>query len=67
MKDTDKAPPFDHPRNITVGKARVIYAMPVTEDFAIKHPEGWVLPGGRRTQDYLEAYSMAVRMDKEMA
>lgn len=67
MNDFDKAPPFTHEKNITVGKARVIYAEAVVGMFEQIHPAGWVLPGGRRTQDYLEAYSAAVRMDKEMA
>lgn len=29
-------------------------------------PEGWVLPGGRRTIDPLEAQKMAAKIDKAM-
>lgn len=50
---------FDDKRNITVGCGRVIYAQ-------VAHPverervgEGWVLPGGRRTQDREEAKAAA--------
>lgn len=61
--DTEKSPPFDHPRNITVGKARVIYALAVMGFSKPIHPEGWVLPGGRRTTDFAEAHAAAARME----
>lgn len=60
--DEQKAPPFDHPRNITVGKARVIYAPGIMGYIKPIHPEGWVLPGGRRTQDEHEARAVCFRM-----
>ncbi len=61
--------PFKHERNITVGQGRIMYASekshPViaVDDFGegvrggLK--PGWVLPGGRRTQDSAEAYAAA--------
>ena len=49
---------FDHPNDIVIGKGRIIYAPEVLK-YEGKHPpyqgqtflEGWVLPGGVRTQD----------------
>lgn len=52
------APPFTHPENIAVGKARVIYAPVVTDMLA------WHLPGGRVTFDRHEAYAYAVRINQ---
>ena len=52
------APPFTDKRNITIGKARVIYALSTGN-----LPDGWVLPGGRRTTDQFEARAHAVRMN----
>ena len=55
---------FDDPRNIIVGKARVIWApacWPITGD---RQPEGYVLPGGVRTANRLEAHAVAVEMDR---
>ncbi len=49
---------FNDPKNITVGNTRVIWAR-ATE----VHSEGWVLPGGQRTQNFAEAHAVAVRMD----
>lgn len=49
---------FDHPRNITFGHARLIYAEPVG-----RRPRGWVMPGGLRTTDYSEAFGWAVKLD----
>ena len=66
MSDFDKAPPFNHPLDMTVGKARVIYAQAVIGFSKVIYPEGWVLPGGRRTQDKIEAYRAAEAMDQMM-
>lgn len=55
---------FTDPRNIIVGKARVIWApacWPITGD---RQPEGYVLPGGVRTANRLEAHAVAVEMDR---
>lgn len=53
------APPFDHPANITNGKGRVIYATETVDAGGVHHPEGWVLPGGERTQDFHRANAVA--------
>ena len=66
MSDFDKAPRFDHPLDMTVGKARVIYALAVIGFSKVIYPEGWVLPGGRRTQDKIEAYRAAEWMNELM-
>ena len=55
---------FTDPRNICVGKARVIWApacWPIAGD---RQPEAWVLPGGVRTTNRLEAHAVAVEMDR---
>lgn len=62
MTDNDKSPRFDDPKNITVGRARVIWAPAIMW----REIEGWVLPGGRRTQDKIEAYRAAEAMDQMM-
>jgi hypothetical protein len=49
---------FTDPKNITVGNARVIWAR--ATDIL---PEGWVLPGGRRVQSFVEAHAAACRMN----
>lgn len=50
---------LDDSKNITVGKARVIWASPYGSQ-----PGAWVLPGGRRTTDAAEAMNCAARMDE---
>ena len=55
------SPIFSDPRNINYGEARVIWA----PAWAYQ-PEGWILPGGARTQDYAEAHGAAVAMDQVM-
>ena len=59
MTDNDKSPRFDDPKNITVGRARVIYVRAIRGFDRPIQPEGWILPGGRRTQDKIEAYRAA--------
>ncbi len=49
-----------HRKNITVGKARVIWAMGCTSTDGIAHAPGWVLPGGRRTLHEVEAHMAAL-------
>ena len=46
---------FDDPRNIVVGRARIIWAMEAKTMDGTLLIEGWVLPGGRRTTDRVEA------------
>jgi len=62
MNDTEKSPCFDDWRNITVGKARVIWAPAIMW----REIEGWVLPGGLRTQKEFEAQVVAATMDRLM-
>ena len=40
---------FTHPKNITIGVGRVIWALKTQDATGINHPDGWVLPGGQRT------------------
>jgi len=57
---------FDDPRNITHRGARVIWSRachPVGRD---PQPEGWVLPGGRRTSNRSDASAAAMVMDELM-
>jgi hypothetical protein len=56
--DYQPAPAFADRRNLTVGRTRLIWAK-ATGPFT----EGWVLPGGVRTQDFGRAMSYAVQMD----
>ncbi len=54
---------FDHPRNILQGIGRVIYAETLRgTDGSVRMPEGWVLPGGRRTQSESEAKAVAAEI-----
>ena len=52
------APMFEDSRNINVGKARVIWAESIGTLVA-----GWVLLGGRRTQDFAAAHEYASRLN----
>ena len=66
MSDFDKSSPFTDQKNITVGRARVIYAPALQAGFKVTHSEGWVLPSGRRTDNFAEAHASAVVMDRLM-
>lgn len=61
MTDQQPSPRFDDHRNLTVGRARVIW-VPAWAYL----DEGWCLPGGRRTQDFADAHGAAVAMDHMM-
>lgn len=63
MTDQQTAPIFDHPKNITVGLARVIYG-PYRMGFIGTNV--WHLPGGAITTDEQEAHGYAVRMNELM-
>ena len=63
MADQQTAPIFDHPKNITVGLARVIYG-PYRMGFIGTNV--WHLPGGAITTDEQEAHGYAVRMNALM-
>lgn len=55
---------FDHPKNIEIGKGRVIWAEGKTCAAGIHHPEGWVLPGGLRTRDSDVAHAAAATINE---
>lgn len=59
MDDEQTAQQFRDRRNVTVQRGRIIWA-PMTQNM----PAGYVLPGGRRTQDEGEAWLAAVQIDK---
>ena len=63
MTDQQTAPIFDHPKNITVGLARVIYG-PYRKGFIGTNV--WHLPGMAITTDEQEAHGYAVRMNALM-
>lgn len=55
---------FHHQKNIQVGRGRILY----DETGGIKGgrscpPNCWVLPGGARTGDFVEAYKTAEAID----
>lgn len=58
---------FNHKNNIAVGNARVIYALPCHPAGRDPLPEGWSLPGGRRTQSRYDAANTAMVMDALMS
>ncbi len=54
---------FDHPNNITMGHARVIWAAACHPIGCSPIPDGWALPGGERTTDSGRALQVATAMD----
>lgn len=64
----DGASVFQHPKNITVGTGRVLYAergyARATLGMVGVLPAGWVLPGGQRTDDEARARMVAANIDK---
>jgi hypothetical protein len=63
MSDETAIASFYHPRNITVGKGRILWARAATCCSGILHPDGWVLPGGERTQNRNVAHAAAMAID----
>ncbi len=55
---------FQHPKNITVGTGRVLYAERGYTRATGALPAGWVLPGGQRTDDEARARMVAANIDK---
>lgn len=55
---------FDDKRNVTVGVGRVIYARSSMDRDGRYFPEGWVLPGGARTDNHERAYAVARAIDE---
>lgn len=64
MEETDNpgAEVFAHRNNLSVGNGRVLWAPATTDTSGNPHAEGWVLPGGRRTQDPNEARAACARL-----
>ena len=66
MSDQHELRPYHHQKNITVGRGRILY----DSTGGIKDGKwcqaGWVLPGGRRTTDAVEAISAATWIDAQM-
>ena len=50
---------FSHPKNIQIGEGRILWAPATTDTSGRVHPEGWILPGGHRTQDSFRAHEAA--------
>lgn len=66
-KEIERENPFHHNKSIRVGKARVPYDGTSGIKGGAFCMAGWVLPGGRRTQDYTTAYKTAEAMDELMS
>lgn len=64
MNDETVTAHFIDERNITFGKGRVIWAKPAHPTGGERCPEGWVLPGGRRTTNLAQAHEVAIAIDK---
>lgn len=63
--DARDASVFQHPKNITVGTGRVLYAeRGYTRATGGVLQAGWVLPGGQRTDDEARARMVAANIDK---
>lgn len=58
---------FVHPKNITVGKGRVLWAGGTTDASGVAHAPGWVLPGGIRTLDEVAAHAAALALNTMLA
>ena len=54
---------FYHDNNLKYGCGRVLWATALHRDDGTQLPEGWVLPGGRRTQNLEEALHVAQQID----
>lgn len=54
---------FHHPKNISVGRGRILWAASATCISGIHHPEGWVLPGGARTNSSEVAHQVTLEID----
>lgn len=57
---------FAHENNIEVGRGRILYAeaSAFPDAQGRMYVAGWVLPGGRRTQDRDEAVAVATEIDR---
>lgn len=55
---------FIHPKNITVGRGRVLWADATIDTGGKAHGAGWALPGGLRTTDEVVAHTAAIALDR---
>ena len=55
MKDKREYFRFDHPKDIMIGRGRIVYEPSY---------ETWILPGGIRTRDQVRAELMAKTIDE---
>lgn len=55
---------FNHKKNITIRRGRIIWADETVSMTTGYHPAGWVLPGGQRTQIEAEAIEAALLIDQ---
>jgi len=62
MKTEDVAI-FNHAKNITIGRGRVIWASNTVTTAGQACWSGWVLPGGMRTLDESRARTVALLID----
>jgi len=64
----ERAPenPFFHPNNLRMGRGRILWGAATTLRDGTHLQEGWVLPGGRRTQDASVAIAAANYIDGAM-
>ena len=58
--------PYQHHKNITLGRGRILYDEIGGIQGGKWTSPGWVLPGGRRTTDAVEAISAATWIDAQM-
>ena len=58
---------FQHPKNLNVGMARVVWAGECVVRSGARLAAGWVLPGGERTTDALRASAVAQNMNMIMS
>jgi len=56
---------FQHPMNLRDGNGRIIWGPATIDRFGVHHPAGWVLPGGKRTQNRDIALTAAFNISKK--
>lgn len=64
MKIDENGNEVGHPKDITYGAARLCYG---SASDGAGRGAGWVLPGGKRTENEIIARVAAINMDKIMA
>ena len=64
--DTHAQEAYFHPKNISQGQARILYAKECVDVSGNLHEEGWILPGGSRTQSFKAAHAAAMHLNTLM-